>query len=91
MDFPLATFLANIVSCVLLGLLVGWSLRDELGPQARLLLMTGFCGGFSTFSTFSNDTFGLMQNGQYGLALINVTSSLIGGIICLFLGIRIAM
>jgi len=52
-DFPLATLLANIISCIILGYLFGVTLKAGLTNQAKLLWMTGFCGGFSTFSTFS--------------------------------------
>ncbi|MEM1320079.1 MAG: fluoride efflux transporter CrcB [Bacteroidota bacterium] len=89
LNFPLATLLANILSCILLGFLVGYEMRSGLAIHWRLLLLTGFCGGFSTFSTFSFETFELFQTGQTGYALLNIGASLIiclGGI---YLGMKL--
>ena len=89
LTFPLATFLANALSCVALGVLTGLTLRDSLtDPHYRLGLMTGFCGGFSTFSTFTNETLTLFANGQIGYALVNVGGSLVVCLGGIYLGIR---
>ncbi|MEM9920419.1 MAG: fluoride efflux transporter CrcB [Bacteroidota bacterium] len=88
--FPLGTFIANALSCLILGWLVAIHLRTELHASHRLLLMTGFCGGFSTFSTFSMETFQLLQSGHWGIALLNVLGSLLVGLICIYLGMKIA-
>lgn len=89
--FPYATLAANLLSCLLLGYLVALGLRGSISDQSKWLLMAGFCGGFSTFSTFSNETFSLLQSGQYALALLNVGGSLLLGLICLYLGIRLGL
>jgi CrcB protein len=89
--FPWGTFLANVLACLILGVLVGLSVRNLLPSPYRFLLMSGFCGGFSTFSTFSNETLGLLQSGQYGQAAANVLLSLFVGLISLYLGMRIAL
>lgn len=86
--FPWGTFLANAISCLVLGALLGWHLRNGLSAEYRLWLMTGFCGGFSTFSTFSMETLQLLQSGQWTIALINVFGSLAVGVICLYLGMK---
>ena len=88
--FPWATFLANALACMVLGLLVGLSLNNQI-PQARyrLMLMTGFCGGFSTFSTFSNETFLLFESGQYFYALSNILASLLVCLGGIYLGIKL--
>lgn len=89
--FPWATFLANALACVVLGLLIGLSLNDQI-PQARhrLMLMTGFCGGFSTFSTFSNETLLLFQSGQYLYAFGNIVGSVAVCLAGIYLGFRLA-
>ena len=87
LTFPLATLLANVAACLLLGYLVGLSMRNGLAPSHQLLLLTGFCGGFSTFSTFTAESFVLLQNGQWGLALLNVGLSLLSCLGALALGI----
>ncbi len=89
LHFPLATLLANIISCLLLGYLMGLVARGQLSDPAKWLLMTGFCGGFSTFSTFSGESYALLQSGHYGLAVLNLGGSLILGLICIYLGLRL--
>lgn len=88
-DFPWGTFVANVISCIVLGALVGLTMKSELSMNQRLLFMTGFCGGFSTFSTFSAETFNLLQTGRWNIAVIYVLTSLILGVLAILLGIRI--
>jgi CrcB protein len=83
-DFPWGTLLANLAACALLAVLVVW-LQERPSPWVRPLLIIGFCGGFSTFSTFGNETFQLVQNGHYGIAIANVAISLVAGIGLIFL------
>ena len=85
-DFPLGTLLANIIACALLALLViGFSNRQSEYEWIQPLLIIGFCGGFSTFSTFSNETFDLFNNGQALLAVLNILISVAVGIGLIFL------
>ena len=80
--FPVGTLLANLLSCIVLGLFVG-AFQDKVNAEElRALLILGFCGGFSTFSTFSLETLNLMKAGQYWIAALNVLISILA---CLFI------
>lgn len=88
--FPWATLLANLLACLVLGIVVGYYAGGAIGDQRRLLLATGFCGGLSTFSTFIVENWGLWQAGQAGLVATNVALSLALCAGCLILGLQIA-
>ena len=75
--FPTKTFLANVLSCIVLGFLLGYFTKHHLDEKYKLLLMTGFCGGFSTFSTFSAEVFQLIDNSQIAIAIMYIISSVI--------------
>ena len=66
--FPWATFVVNLSGSLLLGLLLGVLPDLATAPELRALLAVGFCGAFTTFSTFSYETVALLQDGSYGLA-----------------------
>lgn len=83
-NFPVGTILSNLVACALLALLVV-GLQNRPSAWVQPLLIVGFCGGFSTFSTFGNETYQLVQNGHYSIAIANVAVSLIAGIGLIFL------
>lgn len=84
--FPWATLCANILSCVVLGYgFFVWSDGVNINPAYKLLVLVGFCGGFSTFSTFSLETFRLIQGGQLTLAIVYVSISVLFCILTLFL------
>ena len=86
--FPMTTFAVNIIGSFIIGLIFGLSLRTTLvSNQMKLLLATGFCGGFTTFSSFSLDTFGLLRDGQFFQAASYITLSLVLGVSAAFLGI----
>lgn len=86
-SFPIATLVANGLACFFLGLVTGYSNRYEWSAPWKLLAATGFCGGFSTFSTFSGETFVLVEKGEYWGALGYVFISLVIGIIGLYIGL----
>lgn len=62
-NFPLGTLIVNLVGCFLIGIILGLFEKGEvLSPEMRLLLSVGFCGGLTTFSTFTNDTINLIND-----------------------------
>ncbi|MBL0048385.1 MAG: fluoride efflux transporter CrcB [Bacteroidetes bacterium] len=76
--FPIATLLSNFLSCALLALTVALlSDKISLQPTLRLLVIVGFCGGFSTFSSFSFETVELIKCGNYYYVLANIFISVI--------------
>ncbi len=75
-----ATLLVNVVACALLGWLAAETQRTELSTSTRLLLATGFCGGLSTFSTFSLEAVALVQQGRTTSAILYVGASLLLGL-----------
>jgi CrcB protein len=75
-NFPLATLSSNVLSCTLLAITIGFlSNRTDLSPAWRILIVTGFCGGFSTFSAFSYETVELLRSGYMLSAAANVLIS----------------
>jgi CrcB protein len=81
-DFPIGTLLINITGSFLLGLIIRYVLQmDTMSTELRLLLTTGFCGGYTTFSSFSYETAWLIQDGEYvhaaGYVVMSVGISLL--------------
>lgn len=86
---PLGTLAANLGGGFLIGVAIEWlGLRSDLPPEVRLLLVTGFLGGLTTFSTFSAEAIGLMAKGHGGWALGHIGAHLAGSLICTWLGIQ---
>jgi CrcB protein len=88
--FPWGTVSVNVLGTFLFG--VVWSLADErllISAETRLIVLTGFMGAFTTFSTFMFETGTLMQDDQWLMAFGNLSLQLIAGIICLFLGLAV--
>lgn len=91
--FPVATMGVNLIGSFIIGILFGVSLKGTEGWLAQggmLLLATGFCGGFTTFSTFALENISLMQKGQSLIALTYTAISLIGGLLLCRLGLWLA-
>ena len=85
--FPWGTFTVNIVGSLLIGLLWGLSSRfPSLSPVLTLLFMVGFCGGFTTFSTFSREGLTLLQTQNYTLFLLYTLGSVVLGILAVMVG-----
>ena len=88
-SFPWATFAVNIIGSFLIGLFYALSARFNLSTEVRMLLTTGLCGGFTTFSTFSVETAGLLQSGKTGVAMLYTALSLLLGVTAVLLGQRL--
>lgn len=85
--FPLATFSINLIGCFLIGIFAGFLPIEN--TNLKLLLITGFCGGFTTFSTFSKETLQLITNGQMSIAILYILLSCILGILAVWAGISL--
>lgn len=84
--FPWGTFLVNVIGCFVMGLLFALSSRFPIfAGEIRLLLMVGVCGGFTTFSSFTQENVLLLQSGQYLTLGLYLLASLVGGMLLFFL------
>jgi CrcB protein len=83
--FPLATFITNSLACIILGVILFYA-KDKISSNewVKYFLVIGFCGGFSTFSTFSLETVKLFQDQFYTIAILNILFSLGLGILILW-------
>lgn len=86
--FPWATFGVNCAGCLLIGLLTGVTARAP--DAARLFLVTGILGGFTTFSAFGLESLTLLRRGELGIALLYIFGSVLVGIAAVWLGLRLA-
>jgi fluoride exporter len=88
--FPLGTFLVNITGCFLIGLIYGASEKSSLLTQGwKLFLAVGFCGGFTTFSTFANENLALLRDGEFFMFILYTGLSVFLGIAATFAGVLI--
>lgn len=86
--FPVGTLASNIISSLILGVFIGWiAMKPGHDHPMRFLIAIGFCGGFSTFSTFSAETFELIRNGMIMFAAANILLNLIICVGCIAAGI----
>jgi len=85
-SFPFGTFVVNITGCFIIGLLSAYFLKVD--STLKFLLITGFCGGYTTFSTFSVENYSLFQNGHYAMMFLYVILSVLIGVLAVFLGFQ---
>jgi len=86
--FPWATLCVNVVGSLVLGVVSG-VLSSQGGSAAlRTFAIVGFCGGFTTFSTFSNESLRMIESAQWGMLTIYLTVSLLAGIAAVWIGIK---
>lgn len=86
-QFPIGIFVVNILGCLLIGFLAGlFELKSWMNVELRLFVFVGLLGGFTTFSTFANDTFLLGKQGEILSALINAGGQVLIGLLCVWLG-----
>jgi CrcB protein len=86
-NFPVGTFAVNILGCFLIGFFEALAEKNNLlTTEWRLALTTGFCGGFTTYSTFANENMNLLRNGDYAYFSTYILLSIVLGIASVMLG-----
>lgn len=90
LDFPLGTFSVNILGCFLFGLV--WALAENrllISGETRTIVLSGFMGAFTTFSTFIFESGGMLQTAQWMLAALNIGGQVVTGVAALWLGLAL--
>jgi len=89
--FPLATLITNSIGCFLIGIAMALLEKNDLvNSNIKWFFITGFCGGYTTFSTFGLENICLLQNNQSGLAFVYIGLSVISGLFAVWLGLNMA-
>lgn len=87
LSIPMGTLTVNVVGSFIIGFIIGISAKSEIiSGDLRLFLMVGFCGGFTTFSSFTSEDLMLMQNGQLLTVLLYTAGSILLGFLAVYLG-----
>jgi CrcB protein len=86
--FPLATLITNVIGCLLIGIFVGWLSKNQLdNSNLKWFLITGFCGGYTTFSAFGLENVSLFQSANPGWAFLYIATSVIVGLAAVWCGL----
>ena len=89
-NFPFATLFVNILGSLLIGLLFALNIKNEyLSKELNLFLMTGLCGGFTTFSAFSLENITLLQEGKIGTCIFYITLTVAASLFATWIGYKI--
>ncbi|MDX3959634.1 fluoride efflux transporter CrcB [Aliarcobacter skirrowii] len=88
-DFPLGILIVNILGSLILGFIYFYISNFIVSENVRFLIITGFLGGLTTFSTFALDSY-LLLNSSLSLAILNIILNISGSIFAIFLGVKIA-
>jgi CrcB protein len=88
--YPWGTFAVNIVGCLVIGLLVGVLERHAGHSQLRALFVTGFCGGYTTFSTFAAENVALLEGGHWFTAALYTVGSVLTGLAAVWAGLALS-
>ena len=86
--FPFGTLAVNIIGCLLIGLLWGYLTRN-MSEQRQLMLITGFCGGFTTFSAFTAEGVQMMMDHRWLNFFIYTATSIVAGLLATFIGFKL--
>ncbi len=86
-DFPWGTFIVNVSGSFLIGVILSLVGGGQLPAGARLFLAVGVMGGYTTFSTYSNETLPLIQGGEFGAATFNALGQVVAGLVGVYLGV----
>lgn len=90
-DFPAGTLIVNVTGSFLIGFIMRYALQSDIvSPETRVFLTTGFCGGYTTFSTFSYETLLMVGDGEYKRAALYIVGSVAFALVGTFLGFAAA-
>ena len=88
--YPLGTLTVNLLGSLFIGLLAGLVSKGTLSNEIRLFLVTGFCGGFTTFSTFANESLSMLKAGDVMLTALYIGASIFVGIMAVYAGMLLS-
>lgn len=92
LNFPWATFIVNLIGSFIIGAVFGYILvKHKLSNDIFIFLVAGFCGGFTTFSAFANESISLLKAGQTSLFFSYIITSVLIGLFCVWLGYMVSV